>query len=81
MKSRKPMQFVVGDLVYYTKKTENSPTVTVNDTVDNHPVGIVARVGRFNGFSGTSAVYAVYWLKDGIVSAHLANNLELVYNV
>lgn len=77
MKSRKPMQFVVGDLVYYTKKDENNPSVTVN----NYPVGIVARVGRFNGFSGSSEVYVVYWLKDGIVSEHLANNLELVYNV
>ena len=73
MKSRKPMQFVVGDLVYYTKKDENTPSVTVN----NYPVG----VGRFNGFSGSSEVYVVYWLKDGIVSEHLANNLELVYNV
>jgi hypothetical protein len=70
------MQFVIGDLVYYNRKDEDNPL----DTVGNQAVGIVTRVGRANEVWHIP-VYAVYWLKDGIVSEHLANNLELVYNV
>jgi hypothetical protein len=76
MSSREPMQFVIGDLVYYNRKDEDNPL----DTVGNQAVGIVTRVGRANEV-WHFPVYAVYWLKDGIVSEHLANNLELVYNV
>ena len=76
MSSREPMQFVIGDLVYYSRKDKNNPS----DTVGNQTVGIVTRVGRANEV-WHFPIYAVYWLKDGIVSEHLANNLELVYNV
>ncbi len=76
MSSREPMQFVIGDLVYYNRKDEDNPL----DTVGNQAVGIVTRVGRSIEVWHIP-VYAVYWLKDGIVSEHLANNLELVYNV
>lgn len=76
MSTYKPMDFVVGDLVYYTGDV--NPLSTVHARAKNTPkrVGIVVKVDS-SGFH----TYNVYWLKDQLMSKHLANNLELVYNV
>jgi len=62
------MQYVPGDLVYYTGY-EYSP--------ESRKVGIV--VSLMDGISHF-AHYKVFWLSDGLMSAHVANHLELVYN-
>lgn len=71
---RKLPEFVVGDLVYYTGNL--NPYGFPYTNIENKRVGIVAKI-----VSRGAKSYAVYWLKDAIISEHLANNLELVYNV
>jgi len=72
-----PMQFVVGDLVYYTGYVGNPYGYTSNAPFVQHKrVGIVVRVD-----DNIYHTYSVYWLKDEIASNHVANHLELVYNV
>lgn len=74
--NRKDIDYVVGDLVYYTGTilTGDRPPARVQD--NSKRVGIVVKV------SDTAFhTYAVYWLKDELVSNHVANHLELVYNV
>jgi len=73
------MDFIVGDLVYYVGHsyygnpygyTRGAPAV------EYKRVGIVVRVD-----DNIYHTYSVYWLKDEIASNHVANHLELVYNV
>ena len=64
----KPESYVPGDLVYYTGY-EHAPK--------SRKVGVV--VSLFDT-GGHFAHYKVFWLNDGIMSAHVANHLELVYN-
>ena len=71
---RKCSEFVVGDLVYYIGN--HNPYGFPYTDVHAQRVGIVVKI-----VSRGSNLYAVHWLKDGIISDHLANNLELVYNV
>lgn len=79
MKRNTQADFVVGDLVYYVGDsfygnpygyTSNAPFVQYKR------VGIVVRVD-----DNIYHTYSVYWLKDEIASNHVANHLELVYNV
>ena len=67
-------EFVVGDLVYDISNT--NPYGFPYTDMDPKRVGIVSRI-----VSRGAKSYAVFWLKGGIVSEHLANHLELVYNV
>tara|TARA_B100000131_G_C17645766_1_gene422035 strand:+ start:107 stop:334 length:228 start_codon:yes stop_codon:yes gene_type:complete len=71
---RKLPEFVVGDLVYDIGNL--NPYGFPYTDKNPRRVGIVAKI-----VSHGAKAYAVYWLKEGIVSEHLANHLELVYNV
>jgi len=78
--ARHPVDFVVGDLVYYTGSTNANPYgfpyTYSSDKKRVKRVGIVVKIN-------TTAfhTYSVYWLKDELASNHVANHLELVYNV
>jgi hypothetical protein len=76
--ARNPIDFVVGDLVYYTGNANpyGFPYTYSSDKEGAKRVGIVVKVN-------TTAfhTYSVYWLKDELASNHVANHLELVYNV
>ena len=74
--SYRPMEFVVGDLVYYTGVLYTSDRPRVGERDDSKRVGIVINVSTM-----AFHTYSVYWLKDQLVSNHVANHLELVYNV
>lgn len=71
---RHASDFVVGDLVYYTG--HSNPYGYDSGKKRIKRVGIVVKVN-------TTAyhTYSVYWLSDELASNHVANHLELVYNV
>lgn len=75
--SRKLPEFVVGDLVYYVGNIYGhvlgAPLRAAHST---KRVGIVVTVNT-TGYH----TYGVYWLSDELASNHVANHLELVYNV
>ena len=70
------MDFLKGDLVYHIANANPYGFPYTTDKKSSMRVGIVVQVN-------TSAyqTYSVYWIKDGIVSNHVANHLQLVYNV
>lgn len=72
----KTKDFVVGDLVYYTGVTYTSDRPSALGRDENKRVGIVVEVSTL-----AFHTYSVYWFKDRLVSNHVANHLELVYNV
>ena len=74
--SHKTMDFVVGDLVYYTGDLDPMGAPYARGIRSPKRVGIVVKISPA-GFH----TYNVYWLKDQLVSNHVANHLELVYNV
>ena len=74
--SHKPAEFVVGDLVYYTGDLSPLGAPYVRGKKNPKRVGIIVKISPA-GFH----TYNVYWLKDALVSNHVANHLELVYNV
>ena len=63
------MDYVVGDLVYYNG-------IYVYEKTKNKRMGIVVDIHQ-----DVHHIYSVYWMNDKIVSNHVANQLELVYNV
>lgn len=74
---RKMPEFVVGDLVYYVGNLNpyGFPYTNVHEKSRSKRVGIVIKI------NDAMHVYSVYWLKDQLASNHVANHLELVYNV
>ena len=64
---RKPLDFVVGDLVYF---------VGYEGPSDRNRVGVVieVRVGQSH-----FPLYVVHWIKEGISSAHTASHIDLLY--
>jgi hypothetical protein len=70
------MEFVIGDLVYYTGNYNPYGFPYTTDKKSSMRVGIVVAIN-------TTAyhTYSVYWIKEAIESIHVANQLELVYNV
>ena len=75
---RRLFEFVVGDLVYYTGNS-NPYGFPYTYTASGDRLARVGIVIKVNG--SAFHTYSVYWLKDEIASNHVANHLELVYNV
>lgn len=66
-RSRKPVDFVKGDLVYF---------VGYEGPSDNTRLGIVFEVKiRHSHFP----LYEIYWFKDNLYSTHTALHIDLAY--
>ena len=65
--NRKPLDFVVGDLVYF---------VGYEGPSDRDRVGVVVEVKiRDSHFP----LYVVHWIRDELVSTHTATHIDLLY--
>jgi len=64
---RKPLDFVIGDLVYF---------VGYEGPSDRTRLGVVMRIR-----TGEShfPLYEVYWIKDKLQSTHTAMHIDLLY--
>ncbi len=64
---RKPLDFVIGDLVYF---------VGYEGPSDRTRLGVVMRIR-----SGDShfPLYEVHWIKDKLTSTHTATHIDLLY--
>ena len=65
--SRKPLDFVKGDLVYF---------VGYEGPSDRNRLGVVVdvRVGQSH-----FPLYEVYWIRDNLQSTHTATHIDLLY--
>tara|TARA_R110000772_G_scaffold182088_1_gene293356 strand:+ start:490 stop:708 length:219 start_codon:yes stop_codon:yes gene_type:complete len=72
------MIFMTGNLVYYVGGPDWNPYGFTKDArvYGDGRVGIVVRVDV-----NVYHTYSVYWFKDALISKHVANHLDLVYNV
>ena len=66
-KNRKPLDFVVGDLVYF---------VGYEGPSDRNKVGVVVKVKIGDSHF---PLYEVHWIKDKIQSTHTATHIDLLY--
>ena len=64
---RKPLDFAVGDLVYF---------VGYEESCDRNRMGVVmeVRIGQSH-----FPLYEVYWIRDNLQSTHTAAHIDLLY--
>jgi len=65
--NRKPLDFIVGDLVYF---------VGYEGPSDRNKVGVVVKIKIGDSHF---PLYEVYWFKEHITSAHTATHIDLLY--
>ena len=65
--NRKPLDFIVGDLVYF---------VGYEGPSDRNKVGVVVKIKIGDSHF---PLYEVHWIKEHITSAHTAAHIDLLY--